>query len=58
MGAGKISTSVIPLVRIPPIYPRRAANRRIQGWVKVEFIITTEGYVKDPVVIQSMPNKI
>jgi protein TonB len=58
MGAGKISTSVIPLVRIPPIYPRRAANRRIQGWVKVEFIITTEGLVKDPVVIQSMPNKI
>jgi len=58
MGMGKISTSVIPLVRIPPIYPRRAANRRIQGWVKVEFTITTEGLVKDPVVIQSMPNSI
>jgi len=58
MGMGKISTSVIPLVRIPPIYPRRAANRRIQGWVKVEFTITTEGLVKDPMVIQSMPNSI
>ena len=58
MGLGKISTSVIPLVRIPPIYPRRAANRRIQGWVKIEFTITTEGLVKDPVVVQSMPNNI
>lgn len=58
MGLGQISTSVIPLVRIPPIYPRRAANRRIQGWVKVEFIITTEGLVKDPVVVKSMPNSI
>ena len=58
MGLGQISTSVIPLVRIPPIYPRRAANRRIQGWVKIEFTITTEGLVKDPVVVQSMPNNI
>jgi protein TonB len=58
MSLGKISTSVIPLVRLPPIYPRRAANRRIQGWVKIEFIITTEGLVKDPVVVQSMPNSI
>ncbi len=58
MGAGAISTSVIPLVRIPPQYPMRAANRRIQGWVKVEFTITTKGKVKDAVVIDAKPNSI
>jgi protein TonB len=58
MGAGAISTSVIPLVRVPPQYPMRAANRRIQGWVKVEFTITTEGKVKDAVVIDAKPNSI
>jgi len=58
MGARATSTSVIPLVRIPPQYPMRAANRRIQGWVKIEFTITTEGKVKDAVVIDAKPSSI
>ena len=52
-----ISTNVIPLVRIPPRYPQRAANRRIEGWVKIEFTITKEGAVKDAVVIEAQPRK-
>ena len=55
---GEISTNVIPLVRIPPRYPMRAANRRIEGWVKVEFTITKEGTVKDPIVVASQPSAI
>ena len=58
VGMGKISTNVIPLVRIPPTYPMRAANRRIEGWVKVEFTISKEGTVKDAVVVASQPNSI
>lgn len=58
VGAGKISTNIIPLVRIPPTYPMRAANRRIQGWVKVEFTITKEGTVTDAVVVASQPSSI
>lgn len=58
VGAGKISTNVIPLVRIPPTYPMRASRRRIEGWVKVEFTITKEGTVKDAVVINSKPSSI
>jgi len=58
VGTGKISTNVIPLVRIPPTYPMRAANRRIQGWVKVEFTITKKGTVKDAVVVASKPSSI
>lgn len=57
LGTGGISTNVIPLVRVPPRYPMRAANRRIEGWVKIEFTITETGIVKDAVVIDSQPNR-
>jgi len=55
IGVGNISTNVIPLVRIAPRYPMRAANRRIEGWVKVQFTITKEGKVADAVVVDSEP---
>jgi protein TonB len=58
IGTGGISTNVIPLVRIPPRYPSRAASRRIEGWVKIEFTITEEGTVKDAVVVDSHPKNI
>jgi protein TonB len=54
----KISTSVIPLERIPPKYPARAANRHIEGWVKIEFTITTNGTVEDAVVVEAQPGEI
>ena len=55
---GTISTNLIPLSRIPPRYPMRAANRRIEGWVKIEFTITEQGTVKDAVVVDAQPKKI
>ena len=58
MGAGKVSSNVIPLVRIPPRYPMRAARRKIEGWVKVEFTITENGTVKDAVVVDAQPPDI
>ncbi|MCK5431625.1 MAG: energy transducer TonB [Gammaproteobacteria bacterium] len=58
MGAGKVSTNVIPLVRIPPRYPMRAARRKIEGWVKVEFTITETGTVKDAIAVESQPGDI
>ncbi len=58
MGRGKISTDVIPLLRIPPRYPLRAARRRVEGWVKVEFTITEDGAVKDAEVVESQPADI
>ena len=49
---------LIPLVRVPPRYPRRAARRQIQGFVKVEFTIAKDGSVQDPTVIDSVPSQI
>ena len=58
VGTGEISSNIIPLVRIPPTYPMRAASRRIEGWVKIEFTITKEGIVKDAVVVAAQPGSI
>jgi TonB family C-terminal domain len=54
----RISTGVIPLERIPPKYPARAANRHIEGWVKIEFTITTSGTVENAVVVEAEPEEI
>jgi protein TonB len=54
----RISTGVVPLERVPPKYPARAASRHIEGWVKIEFTITTNGEVENAVVVESDPPEI
>lgn len=51
-------TDTIPLVRINPIYPRRAAERRIEGWVIVKFSINEQGMVENPEVVDANPRGI
>jgi protein TonB len=45
----------IPLVRITPDYPPRAQTRGIEGWVKVQFSITSTGLVRDAFVVEAEP---
>lgn len=49
---------IIPIVVIRPIYPREAAMRGQQGWVKIEFTITAIGTVKNPKVVDSNPPRV
>lgn len=49
---------LIPLVRVPPRYPRQAARRQVEGFVKVEFTIAQDGSVQDPIVIDSAPSQV
>lgn len=46
------------LSRIPPRYPYRAERKKIEGWVKVSFIITEQGSVQDAVVIDAQPKGV
>ncbi|HEB89257.1 MAG TPA: energy transducer TonB [Deltaproteobacteria bacterium] len=48
----------VPMVRVPPQYPERAAQRGIEGRVLVEFTISKSGSVKDAKVIAYEPSKI
>lgn len=45
----------LPIVKVAPIYPRRAQSRGIEGFVIVEFIVTKNGSVREPKVVQSEP---
>jgi len=53
-----IDTSVVPTIKIPPVYPRRALRMGIEGIVTVEFTIATDGSVKDPKIVKAKPPKI
>lgn len=53
-----MGAELMPLVRIPPKYPMRAAMDRVEGWVKVEFTITETGMVKDAIVAESKPPRV
>lgn len=45
----------LPIVKVAPIYPRRAQTRGIEGYVVLEFTVTKTGAVKDPVVVEAKP---
>lgn len=53
-----ISTNLIPLVKIKPRYPMRAKRRKIEGWVRIGFIITTDGSVRDAKVLEAQPSSV
>jgi protein TonB len=57
LGAPSDSDSV-PLVRVPPQYPIRAAERGIEGWVVLRFTITATGTVENPTVVAAQPKRI
>jgi protein TonB len=51
--AGLTDRDPLPLVRIEPQYPQQARQRGLEGWVQIQFTISTAGSVKDPVVVKS-----
>lgn len=58
IAAPVMNNQVIPLVRIPPRYPRSASRRGLEGIVTVSFTITKDGQVRSPVVISAKPKNI
>jgi protein TonB len=53
--AGDLDQPLITLSRMPPIYPFNAKQRHIQGWVRVRFIVTVQGTVKDVAIVEAQP---
>lgn len=56
-GTGGFSSDgeYLPIVKVAPVYPRRAQTRGIEGYVILEFVVTRTGAVRDPVVIEANP---
>lgn len=45
----------LPIVKVEPVYPRRALSRGIEGYVIVEFTVTRQGTTKDIRVVEADP---
>lgn len=60
IGSGLQATDgeYLPIVKVAPQYPRRALSRGIEGHVVLEYTVTPQGTVKDPVVIESKPEGV
>ena len=58
LSGGGADRDAVPLVRIEPDYPMRAEQRKIEGWVVVQFTITKAGTIKEPFVQSSHPGNI
>jgi len=43
----------LPIVRVAPVYPARALSRGLEGYVDMQFTVTTTGTVREPVVLFS-----
>lgn len=55
IGAGAASGEYLPIVKVAPIYPQRAMQRGLEGWVLLEFTVTPSGSVRDVRVVESQP---
>jgi len=52
LGIGSGDGEYLPIVKVAPIYPRRALERGITGTCVVRYTVTTAGTVKDVEVVE------
>ena len=45
----------LPIVKVAPIYPRRAQTRGITGYCIVEYTVTKSGSIRDPMPVDCQP---
>lgn len=55
---GQTDRDFLPLVQVPPRYPRIPFRNGVTGYVVVSFTITKEGTIANPTVIESKPKRV
>lgn len=55
---GELDGGIVPLVKVPPLYPMRARRRGIEGWVTVRFQVDKTGRVTQPEIVKADPEKV
>jgi len=53
----KASVDLVPLFKVQPVYPRRALERGISGYVIVAFKVNESGSIEDPYVVEGKCRK-
>ncbi|WP_017443804.1 energy transducer TonB [Gayadomonas joobiniege] len=57
-GIAGFDSDVIPVVQVAPVYPRKAKQAKIEGFVKMEVSIRPDGTVSNAKVIESKPGRL
>jgi periplasmic protein TonB len=57
-GMSGFDTDVIPVVRVPPAYPQRAKQAKLEGSVTMAVTIRPDGSVADVQVLESNPPRL
>lgn len=55
-GFGSADGEYLPIVKVAPIYPRRAQSRGVEGYCTIEYTVTKSGAIKDPEAIDCQPS--
>jgi len=61
IGSGGMATGdgeYLPIVKVAPIYPRRAQTRGISGYCIVEYTVTKTGSIRDPRAVDCDPEGV
>lgn len=57
-GMGSGDGEYLPIVKVAPIYPRRAQSRGITGYCIVEYTVTRNGSIRDPQAVDCSPSGV
>lgn len=57
-GMGGGDGEYLPIVKVAPIYPRRAQTRGITGYCVVEYTVTKSGSIRDPQPVDCEPSGV
>lgn len=54
-GLGGADGEYLPIVKVAPMYPRRANSRGVEGYCTVEYTVTKTGQIKDAFAVDCQP---
>ncbi len=57
-GMGSGDGEYLPIVKVAPIYPRRAQSRGITGYCIVEYTVTRNGSIRNPQAVDCSPSGV
>ncbi len=58
VGLNSSDGEYLPIVKVNPTYPRRANSRGIEGYCTVEYTVTANGSIKNPVPVDCLPKGV
>lgn len=56
--AGQLDGPLTALTKTPPVYPRAAKQRNIEGWIKVKFVVNEQGHVDQVTILDAEPKDV